>query len=277
MEFNLKRDIVFFDIESTGLNILRDRIVQIALIKHFADGSEPEELELLVNPGTVMISEEAYKVHGISAKDVANKPTFDKVAKQIFDFIGDADLSGYNAIRFDIPMLMEEFYRSGIEFGIDHRKLIDVQRLFYKMEPRTLSAAYRFYCDKKIENAHDALSDVKATIEVLKGQLDRYNGVDYIDGDGYTHPAPVINDMDAIHEFTNDLKVLDVTQRLKLDKNGEIVFNFGKYSGQKVIDVIVKERNYYHWIMEKDFSVQVKKILKKLMDEYLESQKKKHS
>ncbi len=277
MEFNLKRDIVFFDIESTGLNILRDRIIQIALIKHFADGTEPEELELLVNPGPVLISEEAYNVHGISATDVANKPTFDKVAKQIYEFIGDSDLSGYNAIRFDIPMLMEEFYRAGIEFEIDHRKLIDVQRLFYKMEPRTLSAAYRFYCDKKIENAHDALSDVRATIEVLKGQLKRYDGVDYIDGDGYTHPAPVINDMDAIHEFTNDLKILDVTQRLKLDKNGDIVFNFGKYSGQRVIDVIVKERNYYHWIMEKDFSVQVKKILKKLMDEYLEEQKNKHS
>jgi len=166
MKFNLKRDIVFFDIESTGLNILKDRIVQIALIKHFADGREPEELELLVNPGPVLISEDAYKVHGISAKDVANKPTFDKVAKQIFDFIGNSDLSGYNAIRFDIPMLMEEFYRAGIDFEIDDRKLIDVQRLFYKMEPRTLSAAYRFYCDKSMENAHDALADVRATIDV---------------------------------------------------------------------------------------------------------------
>ena len=268
MEFNLKRDIVFFDIESTGLNILRDRIVQIALIKHFADGRPPEELELLVNPGAVLISEEAYKVHGISAQDVANKPTFDKVAKQIHDFIGDADLSGYNAIRFDIPMLMEELYRSGIDFDIEHRKLIDVQRLFYKMEPRTLSAAYRFYCDKKIENAHDALADVKATIEVLKGQLKRYDGVDYIDGDGYTHPAPVINDMDAIHEFTNDLKVLDFTQRLKLDSIGDIVFNFGKYTGQSVVEVLAKDKQYYHWILNKEFSTQVKQIVKKLVKEH---------
>ena len=276
MKFNLKKDIVFFDVESTGLNILRDRIVQIALIKHFADGREPEELEMLINPGAVLISEDAYKVHGISPKDVANKPTFSQVAKQIFEFIGDADLSGYNAIRFDIPMLMEEFYRAGIDFNLDDRKLIDVQRLFYKMEPRTLSAAYRFYCDKSMENAHDALADVRATVDVLKGQIERYKEVDYIDGDGYTHPAPVKNDMDAIHEFTNDLKILDVTQRLKLDKDGEIVFNFGKYNGQRVKDVIIKERNYYHWIMEKDFSVQVKKIMKKIMEDYLKEQKEKN-
>ena len=141
MKFNLEKDIVFFDVESTGLNILRDRIIQIGLIKHFADSSEPVELELLINPGGVLISEDAFKVHGISSEDVAKKPTFKQVAQQIFDFIGDADLSGYNAIRFDIPMLMEEFYRAGFDFNIDDRRLIDVQRLFYKMEPRTLSAA----------------------------------------------------------------------------------------------------------------------------------------
>ena len=276
MKFNLTKDIVFFDVESTGLNILRDRIIQIGLIKYFADGREPEELELLINPGPVLISEDAYKVHGISSKDVANKPTFDQVAQQLFDFIGDSDLSGYNAIRFDIPMLMEEFYRAGFDFNIDDRKLIDVQRLFYKMEPRTLGAAFRFYCDKTMENAHDALADVRATVEVLKGQLKRYEGVDYIDGDGYSHPAPVKNDMAAIHEFTNDLKILDVTQRLKLDKDGEIIFNFGKYNGQRVKDVIIKERNYYHWIMEKDFSVQVKKIMKKIMEDYLKEQKEKN-
>lgn len=272
MQFNLKKDIVFFDVESTGLNIIKDRILQIALIKYKPNDPEPEEIKMLINPG-IPISEEAMNVHGIRPEDVANKPTFPQVAKQLFDFIGDADLGGYNSIRFDIPMLMEEFDRAGFEFELDNRNLIDMQRLFYKMEPRTLSAALKFYCGKKIENAHDALADVKATVDVLKGQLKMYEGVDYEDNDGLVTKAPVVNDMAALHNFTNDLKILDVTQRLKYNPKGEIIFNFGKYANQKVIDVITKDRNYYHWIMEKDFSVQVKRILKKLMDEYLSEQK----
>lgn len=272
MQFNLKKDIVFFDVESTGLNIIKDRILQIALIKYKPNEPEPEEIKMLINPG-IPIGEEAMKVHGITPEDVANKPTFPQVAKELFEFIGDADLGGYNSIRFDIPMLMEEFDRAGFEFELDNRNLIDMQRLFYKMEPRTLSAALKFYCGKKIENAHDALADVKATVDVLKGQLKMYDGVDYEDNDGLVTKAPVVNDMAALHNFTNDLKILDVTQRLKYNPKGEIIFNFGKYANQKVIDVITKDRNYYHWIMEKDFSVQVKRILKKLMDEYLREQK----
>ncbi|MEL6356123.1 MAG: 3'-5' exonuclease, partial [Bacteroidota bacterium] len=153
---SLDRNLVFFDIESTGLNVIRDRIMQIALIRVHADGSPSAELEMLINPG-VLISEEAYAVHGIGPKDVANKPNFEKVAKQLYDFIGDADLAGYNSNRFDVPMLMEEFARAGLDFDISKRRLIDAQRIFYRFEPRTLSAALAFYAGKKMENAHDAL------------------------------------------------------------------------------------------------------------------------
>jgi DNA polymerase-3 subunit epsilon len=265
--FNLDKDIVFFDVESTGLHVIRDRIIQIAMIKHFKNGNPPQELSLLINPG-IPISEEAIKVHGITPSDLTNKPTFQQVAKEIFDFIGDADLAGYNSNRFDIPILMEEFARYGFDFIIDHRKLIDVQRIFYKMEPRTLKAAYQFYCHKDFENAHDALEDIRATIAVLQGQIEKYEGKDYTDEDGNTKPSPIKNDMQVLHEFTNDLKTPDATQKFRYDDKGNIVFNFGKYIGQKVDKVIYEDRNYYHWILEKEFSAQVKKLTKKLLKEY---------
>ncbi len=267
MQFNLTNDLVFFDIEATGLNVVKDRIVQIALIKFQPGQEEPIELEMMVNPGAVLISEEAFNVHGISAQMVASKPTFPQVAQQLLDFIGDADLSGYNSDRFDIPMLMEEFARAGINFHTDNRKTIDVQKIFYKMEPRTLSAAYRVFCDKKIENAHDALEDVRATVEVLKGQLKKYSDVDFIDGDGFSHPTPIRNDMTALAEFTTDSRMLDATQRLKINHNGEIVFNFGKYAGKNAKKVLLADRQYYNWIMQKDFSAQVKQIIKGLVSQ----------
>jgi DNA polymerase-3 subunit epsilon len=268
LEFKLEKDLVFFDIEATGLNIVKDRIIQIALIKYSKGSPNPQELTLLINPGPVLISEEAYKVHGISAQMVANKPTFDQLAQKIWDFIGDADLAGYNSDKFDIPMLMEEFARVGKEFSLDNRNTVDVQKIFYKMEPRTLAAAYKMYCDKEIENAHDALADVKATIEVLKGQINRYKDTDYTDGDGFTIPSPVKNDVKALASFTNDSRSVDVTQRLKYNQHGEIIFNFGKYNGQKVIDVLQKDRHYYNWILEKDFSAQVKQIIKKIVKDH---------
>lgn len=265
-QFNIDRDIVFFDIESTGLNIIKDRIIQIALIKYVKHTAQPEELSMLINPG-IPISEEAFAVHGISPEMLRNKPTFAQVGKQIFDFIGDADLGGYNSDRFDIPMLIEEFHRVGLHLDISKRRLIDVQKIFYKMEPRTLKAAYKLYCDKDLESAHDALEDVRATVEVLKGQLKKYEGVDYVDGDGYTMPAPIRNDFQALADFTMDQSMLDVTQRLKYNPSGDIVFNFGKYSGQKVIEVFRTEPSYYHWIMDKEFSAQVKQIVKKIFEE----------
>ncbi len=266
MNFNLKKDLVFFDIESTGLNVMRDRIIQIALMKYFADGREPAELEMLINP-SIPIGLQAMEVHGITPADVARKPTFDKVAQEIFDFIGDADLGGYNISRFDVPLLMEEFARVGIDFKVDKRKFVDVQRIFHRMEPRNLRAALRFYCGKEMENAHDAMADVRATVDVLKGQLEKYAEVDHIDDDGNVTERPVRNDMEVLHDFTQDSNSIDVTNRLKYNDQGEVVFNFGKYSGQPVRKVFEMEPHYFHWILNKEFSVQVKNMVRKIMKE----------
>jgi DNA polymerase-3 subunit epsilon len=267
MQFNLKRDLCFFDLESTGLNVIRDRIMQIAIIKYFKDGREPQELEMLINPG-IPISAEAMNVHGILPKDVANKPVFAQVAQQIYNFIGDADLAGYNVSRFDLPMLMEEFARVGLEFDVERRRIVDVQRIFYKMEPRNLKAALKFYCGKNFEDAHDALADVRATIDVFKGQLKMYDGVDHKDDDGNVTPAPIQNDVQLLHDFTQDTGTIDVTNRLKLNDNGEVVFNFGKYTGVPVRKVLEDEKNYLYWILNKEFSVQVKNIIRKILKEY---------
>jgi len=271
LKFNLTNDIVFFDIESTGLNVIRDRIVQIALIKYFKDGRPEEEKELMINPG-IPIGKEAMEIHGITPEMLRNKPTFPQVAKEIFEFIGDADLSGYNSDRFDIPMLMEELARAGFDLDMNKRKSIDVQKIFYKMEPRTLKAALKLYCNKELENAHDALADVRATVDVLKGQIIKYENVDHVDGDGFTTKAPIKNDMNAIHEFTANNRIIDATQRLKYDDKGQVVFNFGKYNNQVVGEVLQKDKQYYHWILEKEFSTQVKQMVKKLFKEYGQAQ-----
>lgn len=273
MDINLKRDLCFFDLESTGLNVVRDRIVQIAIIKYRADGKEPEELSMLINPG-IPISEEAMNVHGITPKLLSNKPTFQQVAQKIHDFIGNADLAGYNSNRFDVPLLMEEFARVGIEFTMENRRTIDVQRIFYKMEPRTLKAALRFYTGKEIENAHDALADVQATIDVFNGQLEKYKGVDFVDDDGNVSKIPVRPEIQSLHDFTNDMRFMDATQRIKVDHNGVPVFNFGKYAGKPVAETLVKDKQYYGWIMAKEFSSQLKQIVKKLVKDYEKGQKK---
>ncbi|MEO7176758.1 MAG: 3'-5' exonuclease, partial [Saprospiraceae bacterium] len=261
-KFNLDRDLCFFDLESTGLNILRDRIVQIAIIKYFADGREPEELYELVNPG-IPISDEAMAVHGITAAAVANKPGFDILGPKILAFIGNSDLSGYNSNRFDIPMLMEEFARIGIDFEIDNRRLIDVQRVFYKMEPRTLKAAYRFYCQEELVDAHDALEDVRATVKVLQGQIAKYEGQDLVGEEGEIVPAPIRNDIQVLHDFTNDLRTPDATQKLRYEPDGTIVFNFGKYVGKTIGQVQEAEASYLQWILQKEFSTQLKQIIRK--------------
>ncbi len=272
VKFNLQRDIVFFDIESTGLNVLKDRIIQIAFIKYHADGSAPIEKEFMVNP-QVAISAEAMAVHGITPDMIKDKPLFSEIAQEIFDFLGDADLSGYNSDRFDLPMLTEELFRCGLDLEVENRRTVDVQKIFYKMEPRTLKAALKVYCGKELEDAHDALADVRATVEVFAGQIAKYDGVDYVDGDGFITKAPIKNDIQAITEFISDYKVVDFTQRLRRDQKGDIMFNFGKYMNQKVADVFSRDKNYYHWIMQKDFSSQVKKIVKKIMEEVEASKK----
>ena len=267
MEFQLKKPIVFFDIEATGLNVLKDKIVQIALIKYSPGKSEPEEMEMMIKPG-VPISPEAMKVHGITPEMLEDKPGFIDVAKQIYEFIGDADLAGYNSDRYDIPMLMEEFARAGIELNIDDRNNVDVQKIFYMMEPRTLKAAVRLYCGRELEGAHDALADVRATVDVLKGQLERYKDVDFEDGDGFITKTPIRNDIVALSTFTKNTRTVDATQRLRYDGNGTIVFNFGKYIGKPVAKLLYEDKQYFNWILEKDFSTQVKQIIKKLVKEY---------
>jgi DNA polymerase-3 subunit epsilon len=267
VNLNLTKNIVFFDIESTGLNVIRDRIIQLAMIRYHKDGSPPAERTYLINPG-IPISEEAMSVHGITPQDVANKPTFQQLAKEIFEFIGDADLAGYNSNRFDIPVLMEEFARAGFDFDIDNRRTVDVQRIFYKMEPRTLAAAYQYYCQKSIQNAHDAMEDVRATIEVLDGQLRKYEGMDFVPEEGEVIPSPIRNDVAALSSFTNDQNMLDATQRLKFDHTGTVIFNFGKYMGRPAAEVLYNDQQYYHWMLNKEFSHQVKKIIKRLVADY---------
>lgn len=267
MNLHLERNLIFFDIESTGLNVIRDRIIQLAMIRYHRDGTPPAEKSYLINPG-IPISAEAMAVHGITPQDVANKPTFQQLAKEIFEFIGEADLAGYNSNRFDIPVLMEEFARVGLDFDIDNRRTIDVQRIFYRMEPRTLSAAYQFYCQKNIENAHDAMEDVRATIEVLDGQLRKYDGMDFTPEEGEVIAAPIQNDVASLSSFTNDVNILDATQRLKYDHQGTVVFNFGKYMGRPAAETLYNDQQYYHWMLNKEFSHQVKKIIQRLVSDY---------
>ena len=271
--FNLKRDLIFFDLEATGLSVVRDRIVQIAMIKYSPGKEQPTEFESLVNPEMVPISPEAYAVHGISNQDVANQPTFRQIAQKIMDFIGDGDLAGYNSDRFDVPLLVEEFARVGVEFDLMARRTVDIQRIFYKMEPRTLSAAYRYYCKKTLEGAHDAMVDVRATAEVLQGQLEMYDGVSYEDGDGNLIENPVRNDVKALSEFTGDLRFLDATQKIRINEERIPVFNFGKYINKPVGSSLYNDRPYYHWIQEKEFSTQVKQWTKRLVKEYEKTQK----
>lgn len=267
--FNLNRDLIFLDVETTGLDVIKDRILQLAMIKYFKDGRAPVEFNEIINPG-IPISQEAYNIHGIGPKEVANKAGFKEWSARIYEFIGDADLAGYNSIRFDFPILEEEFARCGYDLNLNKRKLIDVQRIFYKMEPRTLKAAYRFYCGEVLIDAHDALADIRATVEVLKGQIERYKDSSYTDENDQIIENPVRNDMDALSAFTNDLKTIDATQRLRLDEKGNIVFNFGKFNNQSLIEVYKREPQYFNWILDKEFSHQVKSIIR----QFLEDQKK---
>lgn len=273
MNLKLKKDLIFLDVEATGLHVIRDRIVQLAMVKYFAKGDTPEERDYLINPG-IPISEEAMLVHGITPQDVARKPVFAQVAEEIFTFIGDADIAGYHSNRFDLPIIMEELHRCGFDFDMTDRRLIDVQRIFYKMEPRTLNAAHRFYCGSDITEAHNAMSDVKATIAVLNGQLKMYEGMDLRTDDDEIIPTPIVPDVDALHNFTNDLRMVDATQKLKYDHNGEIVFNFGRYQGRPVAKTLFEDRDYYKWMLNKEFSVQVKQTIRKLVEDYERKQGK---
>ncbi len=263
--FNLDKDLVFLDLETTGVHVIRDRIVQIAMIKYQAGQDQPIEYNKIIDPG-IPIPEEATKVHGIGAAEVAGQPKFEELARELIAFIGNADLAGYNSLRFDIPLLAEEFYRYGIDLDLEERRLIDVQRIFYKMEPRTLKAAYQFYCNKELQNAHDALADTRATVDVLIGQLERYRNSEFIGDDGIVIPQPVRNDMQALDAFTNDLNTIDPTQRLKYNEQKEIVFNFGKHINLSFEEVWKREPAYFQWILDKEFSYHVKKLIRQFVE-----------
>lgn len=258
MLLNLKNPAVFLDLETTGMDIVKDRIVEIALLKIHLDGRE-EELLLRINP-EMPISPEATRVHGITNEDLANEPTFKSVAKTLAKFIEGCDLAGFNSNRFDIPLLAEEFLRADVDIDLRKRKFIDVQAIFHKMEKRTLAAAYMFYCKKPLIDAHSALADTRATYEVLKAQLDTYKGQEYEDNKG-NKCIPVVNDVEKLSEFSSYDKNVDFAGRIIFNEKGVEVFNFGKNKGVPVEKVLKEQPGYFGWIMNGDFPLYTKKVL----------------
>lgn len=269
MKLKLEKDIVALDAETTGLSVSKDRIVQLAMIKIFADGRKPEERCRLINPG-IPIPAEVTAVHGITNEMVKDEPTFLKLAKGIQTFIGDSDFLTYNGNRFDIPLLMEEFERAGLPLDMTDRSTIDAQRIFHKMEPRTLSAAVKFYTGEKMEGAHDAGNDVRATVKVVLGQIKKYDGVDYEDKNGEIITAPIKNDMKALHEFCTDPNEIDFQGKVKLNAHGVAVLTFGKYQDKPVAESLYADKNYKNWILNGDFTVDTKKVIERLVNEYAE-------
>lgn len=265
MELKLKRPLAFFDLETTGVNVAIDKIVEIAILKVMPDGTELL-LEKRVNPG-MPIPVSSSMFHGIYDEDVKDLPLFKDMAAEVAAFIGDADLAGYNSNKFDVPMLMEEFLRAQVEFTLENRSFVDVQNIFHQMEQRTLKAAYKFYCDKSLDNAHQAEADVRATYEVLKAQLTKYEGVSFEDKHGQVS-TPVVNDVEALHRFTNMSKPVDFAGRLVYNEEDQVVINFGKHKGKAVTDVFDVEPSYYAWMQNGDFPLYTKKILEKIWVQY---------
>jgi DNA polymerase-3 subunit epsilon len=244
MKLNLKRPIIIFDLEATGLNLANDRIVEISTIKVFTDGKEEVESRK-INPG-IHIPKESSDIHGITDADVVDAPSFKEIAKKLMLYMEGCDLAGYNLFKFDIPLLAEEFLRAGLNVDLRKRKIIDVQNIFHKMEQRTLSAAYKFYCNKNLENAHNAEADTKATYEVLMSQLDKYGDLK--------------NDVAFLADFSTRTQNLDYAGRIVLQNNVP-VFNFGKHKGRKVKEILAEEPAYYSWIINGDFTLDTKRVL----------------
>ena len=258
MQLALKNPLLFFDIESTGLNIASDRIVEISIVKVSPGGpGQPNDVEVKtrrINP-TIPITPGAQAVHGISDEDVKDCPTFKQVAKSLAKLMEGCDIAGYNSLKFDIPMLAEEFLRAGVDFDFRKRKLVDVQNIFHKKEQRTLKAAYKFYCGKNLDNAHSAEADTMATYEVLEAQLDRY---------GNDEEDPLQNDVAYLAKYSCQNRLVDYAGRIALNDDDEPVFNFGKHKGRRVVDVLTKEPSYYSWMMEGDFTLDTKQQLTKI-------------
>ncbi|HRX10076.1 MAG TPA: 3'-5' exonuclease [Draconibacterium sp.] len=261
MLLKLKNPVVVLDLETTGMNIVTDRIVEIALLKINVDGSEEEKL-MLINP-EMHIPTEVSQIHGITDDDVKDKPTFREVAKTLAKFIEGCDLCGFNSNRFDIPLLAEEFLRADIDIDLKKHKFIDVQAIFHKMEKRTLAAAYKFYCNRELIDAHSAMADTKATYEVLKAQLDMYNGVEFEDGKG-GKTVPIVNDVEKLSEFSAYDQNVDFVGRIVYDENGVEVFNFGKNKGVPVEKVLREQPGYFGWMLDSEFPLYTKKVLTRI-------------
>lgn len=251
MKLNLTRPLIFFDLETTGTNILSDRIVELSYIKIFPNGEEEKKTRRL-NP-EMPIPPGATAVHHITDEDVKNEPTFRQISKALLQIFDGCDIAGYNSNKFDVPLLMEEFARVGLTFDITGRRFIDVQNIFHKMEQRTLVAAYKFYCGKNLEDAHSALADTQATYEVLLGQLEKYSELE--------------NDVEKLAAFSKSGRNVDLAGRIVLDDKDEPVFNFGKHKGQSVKMVFRKEPSFYHWMMQGDFAKNTKDVITGLFAE----------
>ncbi len=249
MPLSLTRPICFIDLETTGINVSTDRIVEIAIVKIGVDGTKQVKRRL-VNP-EMPIPKDSSDVHGITDEMVKDAPTFKALANEIKQFMEGADIGGYNSNRFDVPMLNEEFLRAGISADIESRKLLDVQKVFHKMEQRTLSAAYQFYCHKTLEDAHTAEADATATWEVLEAQIERY--------------PQIGNTVESIVKFTGEEEIVDFARRLVYE-NGVIVFNFGKHKGKSVVQVLKEEPQYYDWMMKGDFALHTKQKLTEILN-----------
>ena len=245
MQLNLNKSICFFDLETTGISITKDRIVEISILKVNPDSSEDKKT-WLVNP-EMDIPPQVVAVHGITNEKVANAPTFKSLAKEIHSWIKDSDLGGFNSNRFDIPLLAEEMLRAGVDFDMKNRQSIDVQTIFHKMEQRTLSAAFKFYCDRSLDDAHSAEADTMATYEVLKAQLDRYENLE--------------NDTTFLADFSSHKKIADFAGFIAYDKDGDECFSFGKHNGKKVTEILDKEPGYFGWLLSADFPLYTKKVL----------------
>jgi len=245
MELNLRKPLVILDLETTGVNIASDRIVESSALKVSPGGAE-EWLTMRLNPG-IPISPEATRVHGITDADVANEPHFKDVAKRIAAFLEGCDLAGFNSMKFDIPILCEEFLRVNVDFNPARHRYVDVQVIFHKKEQRTLSAAYKFYCDRELENAHSSKADTAATYEILKAQLDRYTDLE--------------NDIDKLSSFSAFNNNADLAGRIVFNEQGLEVFNFGKHKGKPVEQVFREEPSYYSWMMNGDFPLNTKQVI----------------
>lgn len=255
MELKLKRPICFFDLETTGVNVVNDRIVEVGVLKIFPNGNK-ESKTWLVNPG-IPIPAETTAIHGISDEKVANEPTFKELAHRIHDMIKDSDLGGYNSNKFDIPMIAEEFLRAGIEFDLSKRRAVDVQNIFHKKEQRTLSAAYKFYCGKELTDAHTAEADTLATYEILKAQLDRYDDLE--------------NDIEMLSDFSNRFRAVDFAGFIILNEDDVACFSFGKYRNRPVSEVFDENPGYYGWMQNADFPLYTKKVLTEIKLSKLQS------